>query len=416
MESQMHGTNEDVLVIEDSPTQAAHLASILETHGYRVAIASCGREALASLCGRKPDIIISDVMMPEMDGYELCSIIKSDPRLGDIPVILLTALDNPKDVIKGLECGADNFITKPYSEEHLLARIEQIRLNRDLSRGKESSAETEIFFAGRTYVIAADRRQILNLLLSTYEASIRKNNELVTARDELNRLNKKLEAANRELEAFNYTVSHDLRSPLTGISGYCQILTDICGEKLDEQCIGYVRMVEASASRMDQLITTILNFSRVGSIELHREPVDLSEISRVVAANLRMSDPRRQVSFSIAEGVVVNGDRRLLRIVMENLIGNAWKYTGTQEVASIEFGASDRDGGTVCFVQDNGTGFDMTRTDRLFAPFQRLHRKEDFEGHGIGLATVHRIIERHGGRIWAESAPGKGATFSFTLP
>lgn len=403
---------EDILVIEDSPTQAIHLKHLLEKHGHRVSTAGNGREALTLLTGEKPGLIISDILMPELDGYELCRIIKANQSYRDIPVILLTSLADPKDVIKGLECGADNFITKPYSEEHLLARIEHTRIIRNATE----TADMEICFAGRKYLISAGRRQILNLLLSTYEAAIGKNHELIRARDELKDLNAKLAATNRELEAFNYTVSHDLRSPLTGIAGYCQLLMEACAGRLDEQCAGYIRGIAKSAHRMDQLITTILRFSRITSSNLHRETVNLSQISRAIAAQLRLNEPQRRVTFNIAEGALVSGDTRLLKVVMDNLLGNAWKYTGKQDEATIEFGGTQRNGKQVWYVRDNGPGFDMKLADRLFIPFQRLHDSEEFEGHGIGLATVLRIIERHGGRVWAEGEPGKGAAFFFILP
>jgi len=412
-----------ILVVEDSPTQAAHLQYILEKNSYHVSTAGNGREALSILAGHRPAVVISDIVMPEMDGYELCRTIKADPRYRDIPVILLTSLADPLDVIRGLECGADHFITKPYSEEYLLSRITNIQLAEEQPVPAETPTKTEIFFECRKFSISSNQRQSLNLLLSTYEAAMQKNRELSKARDELNELNirleaanRKLAAANRELEAFNYTVSHDLRSPLTGISGYCQILTEICGDRLDADCAGYVQGIAGAARRMDELITTILSFSRIARSELRRETVNLSDIAKAVAAQLRMSAPHRQVMFTIAEGAMVSGDMRLLRVVMDNLLGNAWKYTEKREPASIEFGVSESHGGRVCYVRDNGIGFDMSEADKLFAPFQRLTTTEEFEGHGIGLATVQRIIERHGGHVWAESEPGKGAVFYFTLP
>jgi len=224
-----------------------------------------------------------------------------------------------------------------------------------------------------------------------------------------------LEAAYREMEAFNYTVAHDLRKPLTAISGFCQVLREVCGNRLDEQCKGYLQEVYDGTWRMNRLIDALLNFSHLAHIEPHRENVDLSAMAQEVAAELRLSEPARRVTFHIAEGLQVQGDFNLLRVVLDNLLGNAWKYTGSREEGVVELDATEVDGKTVCFVRDNGTGFDMADADKLFTPFQRLPGAQESEGFGIGLATVERIVRRHGGRVWAEGEPGKGATFYFTL-
>ena len=224
-----------------------------------------------------------------------------------------------------------------------------------------------------------------------------------------------LENANRELEAFSYSVSHDLRKPLTVISGYSQVIRETCGADLDKQCRGYLQEIQEGTLRMNELIDALLRFSSLTRSELRLKTVDFSGIATTVAAELALAEPGRRVQFRIAEGITANGDAGLLRVVLENLLGNAWKYTATQEAAVIEFGVTDIDHKAACFVRDNGTGFDMAYAEQLFIPFQRLPGAGAFKGHGIGLATVERIIRRHGGRIWAEGEPGKGATFYFTL-
>jgi PAS domain S-box-containing protein len=224
-----------------------------------------------------------------------------------------------------------------------------------------------------------------------------------------------LEAANRELESFNYTVSHDLRSPLTSIGGFCELLLGLGTSHLDDQCKSIIRHMGGTVRHMDQLIETLLNFSRISNREMNSETVNLSLIAIAVAAQLKMREPYRQVEFIIAERVVVEGDAKLLREVLENLLGNSWKYTGKKENARIEFGLMETDGTISYYVRDNGPGFDMAQADRLFIPFHRLHSREDFAGYGIGLSTAQRIVLRHGGRIWAEGEPGHGATFYFTL-
>jgi len=223
-----------------------------------------------------------------------------------------------------------------------------------------------------------------------------------------------LEAANIELEAFNYSVSHDLRIPLTAINGYCQVVLEQCGNRLDEQCKGYIREMFEGTLRMNRLIDTLIDYSRVTRVEMRHEKVDLSRMAEEVAMGLKVSAPERRVTFRIAEGIMADGDAGLLRVVLDNLIGNAWKYSGMREETVIEFGIMNIDGVTTYFVRDNGPGFDMSFADKLFIPFQRLPGT-NFEGHGIGLATVGRIVRRNGGRVWAESKPGEGATFWFTL-
>lgn len=224
-----------------------------------------------------------------------------------------------------------------------------------------------------------------------------------------------LETANRELEAFNYTVSHDLRQPLNIINGYCQAIDTLCGDQLQEGCRSYLREVYNGTLRMDLLIQSLLNFSRMGNVEPSREMVDLDSLAREVILSLKMAEPDRQVDFHIADRIVANADADLLRIVLDNLLGNAWKYTGIRELAIIEIGVTHIDRVPVYFVRDNGAGFDKADADKIFVPFQRLPGAEKFKGFGIGLATVDRIIRSHGGKIWAEGEPGKGATFYFTL-
>jgi len=240
--------------------------------------------------------------------------------------------------------------------------------------------------------------------------------------EEIERLNSnlaaravELEAANRELEAFNYTVAHDLRRPLTVVNGYCQAIREICSDQLDEQCQGYLQEAYDGTLRMNRLIDALLNFSRLAHVELRRETVDLSTMAHLVAAELKLAGPGRKVTILIAEGVSADGDAALLRVVLDNLLGNAWKYSATREKAVIEFGATEIDGKPAYFVRDNGTGFDNADVDKIFTPFQRLSGSEECQGFGIGLATVARIIGRHGGKVWAEGEFGKGATFYFTL-
>lgn len=223
-----------------------------------------------------------------------------------------------------------------------------------------------------------------------------------------------LESANIELEAFNYSVSHDLRRPLTVINGYCQVVQELFGNKLDAQCKGYIEEIYEGTLRMKRLIDSLLEFSCAARVVMGREAVDLSAMAKAVAEELKLEEPQWRVAFRIGAGIMADGDADLLRVVLDNLIGNAWKYAGSREGAVIDIDVTEVDGKAVFFVRDNGPGFDMALADKLFLPFQRLPGT-DVEGHGVGLATVERIVSRHGGRVWAESTPGQGATFFFTF-
>jgi len=224
-----------------------------------------------------------------------------------------------------------------------------------------------------------------------------------------------LEAINKELESFSFSVSHDLRAPLRRIDGFSQALLEDHEDKLDPQGKDYLNRVRLSAQRMAELIDDMLKLSRLTRSEMHREKVDLSEMADTIAKELQNTQPERQVEFLIEDGAIVNGDARLLRATLENLFNNAWKFTSKHPSARIEFGITEYNGKPVYFVKDDGSGFDMKDVDKLFKPFQRLHTSDEFAGSGIGLATVQRIIHRHGGLVWAEGELEKGATFYFTI-
>ncbi len=280
---------------------------------------------------------------------------------------------------------------------------------------------------GRTVELAGRKQDGTEFPIELSLASWRREHETaftavirdITARkqadDDLKRYAAQLEAANAELDAFAYSVSHDLRAPLRSIDGFSLALLEDSGDSLDATGRDHLRRVRAAAQRMALLIDDLLGLSRVTRATLQREPVDLSAMAGAVAAELEHREPGRCVEFAIAPGLAAEGDPRLLRVVLENLIRNAWKYTGRNARARIEFAATEADGSRAYYVRDDGAGFDMTYADKLFGAFQRLHSSDEFEGTGIGLATVQRIVHRHGGRVWAEGAVGRGATFYFTL-
>jgi len=243
------------------------------------------------------------------------------------------------------------------------------------------------------------------------------------AQGEINKLNRELEsrvaelaAANKELEAFAYSVSHDLRAPLRAMDGFCQALMEDYADKLDFEGKSYLQRVRAASQRMDQLVDGLLGLSRTARSEMRRTAVNMSAMAQTIALELQKAGPRRQVEFVIAPGLVVNADANLLRAVLQNLLGNSWKFTSKHPQARIEVGTVERESQTTYFVRDDGAGFEMAYANKLFGAFQRLHTPTEFEGTGIGLATVQRIIHRHGGRIWAEGGIEKGAVFFFTIP
>jgi len=284
------------------------------------------------------------------------------------------------------------------------------------------------------YQLVKKNGEIIDILLS---ATLEKNQygepirslavmvdvtERLRAQKEIEKLNIDLEAhaldlesANRELKAFSSSVSHDLRKPLTVINCYCQILEDQCESRLNSDCRNYLKEISDKIMEMSDTIDALLNLSCATQEDLNLVPVDLSNLAKDVASDLTLAEPKRQVKFNIGNEFHVYGDEKLLKVVMENLIGNAWKYTANRKYALIEFGVMDTGGAATYFVRDNGIGFDMEQAEKLFTRFQRLPSAEEFKGYGVGLATVERIILRHGGRIWAESATGEGATFYFTL-
>jgi len=382
-----------ILTVDDSLTYLHEVATQLREEGYDVVSARSGEEALELLSVQSVDCILLDLLMPGMSGQETCRRIKGSAAWRDIPLIMHTALEEQGAMVEGINAGADDYIAKSSDIEVLRARV------RAQLRRKQFEDENRCI-----------REQLLQKELEVVAANSAR--ELAETRSIFV---EELERKNRELETFSYTVSHDLRAPLRSINSFSQILLEDYSEKLDSTGKSHLERVSSSARRMGELIDDLLELSRVARADLSRDRVDLSAIARTILEGFCRNEPDRRVEWNVQDDLVLDVDGRLMKAALENLLGNALKFTAKIATARIEFGAEQRDGGTVYFVRDNGAGFDMKHADKLFSPFKRLHGNDDFPGTGIGLATVHRIVDRHGGRIWAESTVGEGATFYFTI-
>lgn len=381
-----------ILAVDDSETYLQELAGVLRATGYEVVLARSGEDALSLLSVQSVDCILLDLMMPGIGGQETCRRIKVTPEWRDIPIVMLTALEDRNAMIQGFGAGADDFIAKSSDFEVLNARIlAQIRR-------KQFEDEHRLI-----------REKLMRKELEATEA--RAAQQIAEARAVHT---EELEWKNQELEAFSYSVAHDLRAPLRSIDGFSQALLEDQWDRLDDEGREYLRYVRESAQQMAMLIDDLLSLSRVTRAEIQWEHVDLTAIASSVVARLRHRQPDRRVEVVIAEGLVAVGDATLLTVVFENILGNAWKFTGKRDPAQIEVGVVDN-GQRTFFVRDNGAGFDMAYASKLFGVFQRLHSSNEFEGTGIGLAIVQRIIQRHGGKVRAEGVVGEGAAISFTL-
>lgn len=385
-----------VLVVDDQPDNLLSVEAVLERLGEEIVTASSGREALRYLLDDDFAVIVLDVMMPDMDGFETATLIRSRERSRLTPIIFLTALGKSEEhMFHGYSAGAVDFMTKPFVPDVLRSKVAVfVELHRKTLLLQQRNRELQENIAKAQ--AAEQEVQKLNVYLE-------------------HRLDE-LAALNSELESFSYSVSHDLRGPLARILGFSRALTEQHAGALNDEGKLYLGRIGAAAEKATQLADDLLKLSRLTRAELKLEAVDLSEIVRAIAADLETRDPQRRVEIRIAPQAPAYGDPNLLRAALSNLMENAWKFTGQTEQAVIEFGVEIGDGQPAFYIKDNGAGFDMTEAEKLFTPFQRLHSRSQFEGTGVGLAIVDRVIRRHGGRIWAKAEVDRGAAFYFTLP
>jgi two-component system NtrC family sensor kinase len=383
-----------ILAVDDSATYLHELASALRDEGYDVVLAHSGEEAIEMLAVQSVDCILMDLIMPGIGGQETCRRIKASSALRNTPLIVLTAVEDRQALIEGLATGADDYIAKSHEFDVLRARI-QAQIRR-----KQFEDENRRI-----------RDQLLRSELEAAEA--RAARKIAEAKAELV---EELKYKNEELEAFSYSVSHDLRAPLRSIEGFSQALVEDYGDSLDETAKGFLGRIKTSTERMSQLIDDMLQLSRVSRTEVNRTRVDVSALAQGVAEELGRQNAGRTMSVQIQPGLHAQADHGLMKVLFENLLGNAWKFTQRADHARIEVKTESRTAETVFMVVDNGAGFDMAYAGKLFQPFQRLHSVADFPGTGFGLATVRRVVDHHGGRVWAEGAVGSGATVFFTIP
>jgi len=384
-----------ILLVEDKEAFGNLLTTIITKKIPETVIYSTddGRFGLDSFRLNFPDIVITDIVRPGLDGICMAAEIKSIKP--DAIIIAVTGHTDTQDLLETIGIGMDHHFLKPVSTEKLFAFIDKVVVTKTEIWKRKHSEET------------------LHLCKERHKNELELTNQMLEQR--VRERTADLEMAFRELESFNYSISHDLRAPLRHIHSYCTMLIEDYGEGLPREASGYLDKICAASSTMGKLIDHLLELSRVSRVEIKSEAVNLSEIAHQVLGRYQETDSQRFVEFSIAEEVVVWGDRILLRQLLENLLGNAWKYTGKTHAPRIEFGMTLKDGEEAFFVRDNGVGFDMAYMQRLFNPFERLHGS-DFDGNGIGLVIAQKAVRRHGGKIWAEGKVGDGAVFYFTLP
>jgi hypothetical protein len=371
-------TKVNILVVDDDATKRFALRTILAPLDENLIEASSGADALRQLLRNEFAVVLLDVRMPIMDGFETAQLIRQRPRSELTPLIFVTALDQAEtDMGRGYNLGAVDFVFAPVVPPIMRAKVtvfvELYRAQQELRRYR---TQLETLVEERTIALTA---------------------------------------INRELEAFSYAVSHDLRGPLVAFDGLSKSLLENYGRELDAKATDNLQHMREASARMTSVFDGLQMLFRLTSGEIRREELDISAMATQLAHELRAANPEGRTDFDVMPGIIASGDRRLVQILLANLINNAWKFSGTNLSPRVTVGREMVGGESRIFVKDNGVGFDMIDSHRLFGAFQRLHSQSEFPGAGIGLATARRIVNRHGGRIWAEGAVGDGATFYFVL-
>jgi two-component system sensor histidine kinase/response regulator len=377
-----------ILIIDDKPSNIYVLEKLLEKPDRVLLSATTGRNGLMLALENSIDLIFLDVQMPEMNGFEVAQILKSNKRTRDIPIIFQSAeMKERQSIMKGFEEGAVDYLAKP--------------LDPELTKAKVSV--------------------LLKIQMQKKEL-IEKNNSLEKAEAEITKLNGELEKkigelelANKEMESFSYSVSHDLRAPIRSLEGYSKILIEDYASTMDAEANRLLQIIRNNARKMDTLINDLLEFSRLGKKEVQKSSVNTEQLVRNIVNEISPV-VNNHAKVQLHSLPPANADYTLIKQVWVNLISNGLKYSAKKKEPLIEIGSHSQAAETVYYVKDNGAGFDMQYADKLFGVFQRLHKTTEFEGTGVGLAIVQRIVLKHGGRVWGEGKPQEGATFYFSLP
>ncbi|EZP41948.1 hybrid sensor histidine kinase/response regulator [Janthinobacterium lividum] len=445
--SQIKPDEIEILIVEDSPTQAERLRRLIQSLHYNARVAANGQLALAAIRERKPHLVLSDIVMPEMNGYDLCRAIKSDPTLRDIPVILVTSLNDPKDIIRGIECGADNFIRKPYAEDYLLNRISHMLMNQKLRKNQNVEIGIALYLGDQKHFINAERQQILDLLISTYEQAVQVNGELQARERQVIELNMRLahhaaelETINREIalknlelaeasrmkSAFIANMSHELRTPLNAIIGFTGALLMKLPGPLTSDQDKQLNTIRASARHLLSLINDILDVAKIeaGKLTLSIEPVHCQELMADVADTLRPLAQQKGLALELELGepgqppAIIETDRRALTQILINLLNNAIKFT-EQGTVRISLSQRDEDGVLVTemSIADSGAGIKEEDQAKLFQAFSQLDSTSTrhVEGAGLGLYLCQNLANAIGGALFFNSDYGSGSTFTLAL-
>ncbi len=418
-----------IFIVEDSPTQLERLKIILEETGYSYDFAVNGKEALGKILLNKPDLVITDIVMPEMDGYELCKTIKQSPELKNISVMLLTTLSDPSDVIRGLEAGADNFLTKPYTPDFIISRITYILANRAIRVGGGiSEVGIDIVFSGNRYRITSDRMQIIDLLLSTYENAIQKNDELREANKKLTEIHKEIAKKNLQLEKLNEDknkflgmAAHDIRNPVGVALSFSSMILELYRTGLDPEVEEYIGIIQQSSNFVLKLLDELLNVAVIesGELKLNLEKSNIVELTkRAITFNKIAADKKSMpINFNTnIEELNINLDPVKIEQVLNNLISNAIKYSFPD--SAIEINLEKKSDSVEISVQDRGQGIRQEELKSLFDAFVKASSKTTGgeSSTGLGLSIVKKIVEAHNGEVGVKSIFGSGSTFYFTLP
>lgn len=414
----------NILLVDDREDKRLAMESIIGDLGQNLVQASSGREALRHLLKQEFALILLDVNMPGMDGFETAHLIRERKSLENVPIIFVSAVsDTETHLSRGYSLGAVDYILAPIVPEILRTKVsvfvelfkttEQVKRQAEDLRLAHNQLERRV----------EERTAELAIANESLQSQIR---ERERAEEDLRRLNSELEqrvsqrtaelrTANQELETFTYSVAHDLKAPFRQIHNYAEILQEDFAKTLPDEAKNYIGRIGAKARDMGQMVDDLLNLFGIAKQKIDYQNVPLAAVVNDVMAGLKREAKNRAIDWKIGELPTLQCNQALIRQVFDNLLSNAVKYTRPRDPARIEIGCRRINGDEVIFVEDNGVGFDMENVGRLFGVFQRLHRTEEFEGTGVGLALVSRIVRKHGGRIWAEGRLNSGATFYFTL-